>query len=410
MEKINQIINKKISREENKTIKLNNDINPISPIVSKLIFSKKTKNTNNNIKIPNYNPKYRKELIMAKIIISELQDKINTLKEEKKDIENQLNEAINTIQYIHSNYVSLTDKVDKVNQTIIVDSNNNEQKLLELKEQNDKLNEELSNKKEINKLQEEALNHKILLLTKKLENSEKELEMYKKENSEMKKIEINKNKINNENLILREDNVKLSNQYNDERKQLYKTIEEYKAIIKKLENENFILSSESKNKDIKLEKEREINSQYNNFYKNSIKEKNLDDKYTKLLTEIESYKNKNNELIEKYNKLMNEYDRLKNEHYNEKFELINEQNKYIQNLLLRIAPNPKLIEQIIDIHKEIVILEKQKLSNKLSNVLPKINKQINIFRNQLASLEDELINVDFGSSKSNIENSLSSSP
>ena len=347
---------------------------------------------------------------MAKIIISELQDKINTLKEEKKDIENQLNEAINTIQYIHSNYVSLTDKVDKVNQTIIVDSNNNEQKLLELKEQNDKLNEELSNKKEINKLQEEALNHKILLLTKKLENSEKELEMYKKENSEMKKIEINKNKINNENLILREDNVKLSNQYNDERKQLYKTIEEYKAIIKKLENENFILSSESKNKDIKLEKEREINSQYNNFYKNSIKEKNLDDKYTKLLTEIESYKNKNNELIEKYNKLMNEYDRLKNEHYNEKFELINEQNKYIQNLLLRIAPNPKLIEQIIDIHKEIVILEKQKLSNKLSNVLPKINKQINIFRNQLASLEDELINVDFGSSKSNIENSLSSSP
>ena len=77
---------------------------------------------------------------------------------------------------------------------------------------------------------------------------------------------------------------------------------------------------------------------------------------------------------------------------------------------MRIAPNPKLIEQIIDIHKEIVILEKQKLSNKLSNVLPKINKQINIFRNQLASLEDELINVDFGSSKSNIENSLSSSP
>ena len=50
-----------------------------------------------------------------------------------------------------------------------------------------------------------------------------------------------------------------------------------------------------------------------------------------------------------------------------------------------------------------------KNKSKITNILPKIEEQINIFKNHLNSLEDELINVDFGSSKSNSENSLSNS-
>ena len=35
----------------------------------------------------------------------------------------------------------------------------------------------------------------------------------------------------------------------------------------------------------------------------------------------------------------------------------------------------------------------------LKNILPKIDEQINTFKEQLQSLEDELISVDFGSSR-----------
>ena len=84
--------------------------------------------------------------------------------------------------------------------------------------------------------------------------------------------------------------------------------------------------------------------------------------------------------------------------------------------MLKITPNVKLIKQIIEINKEIIQLERQKIAinntnknnPKLNSILPKIDEQINIFKNHLNSLEDELINVDFGSSKSNIENSISS--
>jgi chromosome segregation ATPase len=255
---------------------------------------------------------------MAKIIISELQDKIDELNNEKKDLENQLNEALNTIKFLHSDYISLTDKFDKVNQTIIIDSNNNEkkfnEKINELKIKNDQLNDELLTKKEINKLQEEALNRKITLLTKKLEKTEEELESYKKRNEEIYKLEMNKNQINNENIILREDNIKIANKYNDDRKKFYKEIEEYKNKIKKLENENFILASELNDKRDMLEKEHKINFQFNKldkFLNNTIKEKNysyevINEKYTELFKKFENYKMENskekNDIMEKYNK------------------------------------------------------------------------------------------------------------
>jgi len=464
MDKINKDINSRIKLEDTFSSKNKSNINNLPVNYSNKTFNFVNHNSHlgsNIYDISNKNNNCRKELVMAKIIISELQDKIDELNNEKKDLENQLNEALNTIKFLHSDYISLTDKFDKVNQTIIIDSNNNEkkfnEKINELKIKNDQLNDELSTKKEINKLQEEALNRKINLLTKKLEKTEEELDSYKKRNEEIYKLEMNKNQINNENIILREDNIKISNKYNDDRKKFYKEIEEYKNKIKKLENENFILTSELNDKKDMLEKEHKINFQYNKldkFLNNTIQQKNnsyeaINEKYTELFKQFENYKNETskekNELMEKYDKLKNEYEikkkleeeyvqkintlneKIKNKNNNEvnddknmnnneEFEIVKEQKNYILNLLLKITPNVKLIKQIIEINKEIIQLERQKMTinnnnknnPKLNNILPKIDEQINIFKNHLASLEDELINVDFGSSKSNIENSVSS--
>ena len=465
MDKINKDINSRIKLEDTMSSKNKNNFNNLPVNYSNKTFN--YINHNNHIEhniydINNKKNNCRKELVMAKIIISELQDKIDELNIEKKDLENQLNEALNTIKFLHSDYISLTDKFDKVNQTIIIDSNNNEkkfnEKINELKVKNDQLNDELLTKKEINKLQEEALNRKITLLTKKLEKTEEELDSYKKKNEEIYKLEMNKNQINNENIILREDNIKISNKYNDDRKKFYKEIEEYKNKIKKLENENFILISELNDKKDMLEKEHKINFQYNKldkFLNNTIQKKNnsyevINEKYTKLFKEFENYKMENskekNKILEKYNKLKNEYEikkkleeeyiqkinalseKVKNKNNNEinneqnlinnneEFEIVKEQKNYILNLLLKITPNVKFIKQIIEINKEIIQLERQKIAinntnknnPKLNSILPKIDEQINIFKNHLTSLEDELINVDFGSSKSNIENSISS--
>ena len=464
MDKINKDINSRIKLEDTFSSKNKSNINNLPVNYSNKTFNFVNHNSHlgsNIYDISNKNNNFRKELVMAKIIISELQDKIDELINEKKDLENQLNEALNTIKFLHSDYISLTDKFDKVNQTIIIDSNNNEkkfnEKINELKIKNDQLNDELSTKKEINKLQEEALNRKINLLTKKLEKTEEELDSYKKQNEEIYKLEMNKNQINNENIILREDNIKISNKYNDDRKKFYKEIEEYKNKIKKLENENFILTSELNDKKDMLEKEHKINFQYNKldkFLNNTIQQKNnsyeaINEKYTELFKQFENYKNEaskeKNELMEKYDKLKNEFEikkkleeeyvqkinilneKIKNKNNNEvnddknlnnneEFEIVKEQKNYILNLLLKITPNVKLIKQIIEINKEIIQLERKKMTinntnknnPKLNNILPKIDEQINIFKNHLASLEDELINVDFGSSKSNIENSVSS--
>ena len=467
MDKINKSNNNKINLEENKinindfhytpsnysnkTFNFNIDQNKLQNLDAKI--KNKYITSNNN---------YRKELIMAKVIISELQDKLNEINKEKEIVENQLEDCLNTIKLLHSDYISLTDKFDKVNQTLLIDSNNNEKKInevenkiIELKTKNDQLNEELLTKQEINKLQEETLNRKITLLTKKLEKAEEELNNYKKRSKDIKKLEMNKNQINNENLELREDNIKITNKYNDEKIKFNEEIQEYKIQIKKLENENYILNKKLKEKIDLLENEKKLNLQYNkidNFFKDTekeIKEKNIsydliNEKYTYLINEFDKYKiqslKEKNELIEKNNDLKKENDKIKEEYQqiindlkekliinekinvindkdNEEFEIIKEEKKYILNLFLKIAPNAKLIQQIIDINKEIIILERQKMSiynnnkneSKLKNIVSKIEDQIKIFKNHLNSLEDELINVDLGSSKSNSDNSLSNS-
>ncbi len=367
------------------------------------IKSERKNSTNDN--------KYRKELIMAKVIISELQDSIEILKQEKNDLEIKLEETLNTLKFLHSDYISLTQKLDNVNQVIITDANNTEKnyenKIKELKLKNDELNEELNTKKEISKMQEEALEKKIALLEKKLEKTEEELNNTKKKWKYSISLEKNKDIMDKENFELREDNIKMSTKFNADIKRMRRELEEYKNMVKKLESENFLVKNElSENKNM-LEKEQKINEQkyqIDKYLNNDLETKN--DKYETIKKKYNILLNEKNELEQKYQQL-----KLKNNNsvFKEELEITKEQNKYILNLLLRITPNAKLIRQIVELNKEIIQLERKKIlimnnksqDNKIKNIVFKINDQIDTFKNNLSSLEDELINVDFGSSQEN---------
>ena len=367
------------------------------------IKSERKNSTNDN--------KYRKELIMAKVIISELQDSIEILKQEKNDLEIKLEETLNTLKFLHSDYISLTQKLDNVNQVIITDANNTEKnyenKIKELKLKNDELKEELNTKKEISKMQEEALEKKIALLEKKLEKTEEELNNTKKKWKYSISLEKNKDIMDKENFELREDNIKMSTKFNADIKRMRREVEEYKNIVKKLESENFLVKNELNENKNMLEKEQKINEQkyqIDKYLNNDLETKN--DKY-------ETIKKKYNILLKEKNELEQKYQQMKIKNNNsvikEELEITKEQNKYILNLLLRITPNAKLIRQIVELNKEIIQLERKKIlimnnksqDNKIKNIVFKINDQIDTFKNNLSSLEDELINVDFGSSQEN---------
>ena len=367
------------------------------------IKSERKNSTNEN--------KYRKELIMAKVIISELQDSIEILKQEKNDLEIKLEETLNTLKFLHSDYISLTQKLDNVNQVIITDANNTEKnyenKIKELKLKNDELNEELNTKKEISKMQEEALEKKIVLLEKKLEKTEEELNNKKKKWKYSISLEKNKDIMDKENFELREDNIKMSTKFNADIKRMRRELEEYKNMVKKLESENFLIKNELNENKNMLEKEQKINEQkyqIDKYLNNDLETKN--DKY-------ETIKKKYNILLKEKNELEQKYQQIKLKNNNsvikEELEITKEQNKYILNLLLRITPNAKLIRQIVELNKEIIQLERKKIlimnnknqDNKIKNIVFKINDQIDTFKNNLSSLEDELINVDFGSSQEN---------
>ena len=367
------------------------------------IKSERKNSTNDN--------KYRKELIMAKVIISELQDSIEILKQEKNDLEIKLEETLNTLKFLHSDYISLTQKLDNVNQVIITDANNTEKnyenKIKELKLKNDELKEELNTKKEISKMQEEALEKKIVLLEKKLEKTEEELNNTKKKWKYSINLEKNKDIMDKENFELREDNIKMSTKFNADIKRMRRELEEYKNMVKKLESENFLVKNELNENKNMLEKEQKINEQkyqIDKYLNNDLETKN--DKY-------EIIKKKYNILLKEKNELEQKYQQMKIKNNNsiikEELEITKEQNKYILNLLLRITPNAKLIRQIVELNKEIIQLERKKIlimnnknqDNKIKNIVFKINDQIDTFKNNLSSLEDELINVDFGSSQEN---------
>ena len=353
--------------------------------------------------------KYRKELIMAKVIISELQDTIEKLNQEKKELKEKLEENLNTIKIINSEYISMTQKFNETKEKMILEVNSKENdyenKIKELKMKIEELNEEIETKKGINKIKEEALEKKISLLEKKLEKTEEELIITKKSIKLNKNLEKNNEIIDKENNELREDNINLSNKFNEEIRKTWKELEYYKNIVKRLENENFLIKNELNENKIILEKEQKINWRKNQLDKNLNDDVEMRNKYISIKKQYDVLLKEKNELDKKYHqmKLGN-----KNSFYLEELELTKEQNKYILNLLLKITPNPKLIKQIIELNKEIIQLERKKISimntknqgDKLNNIKVNINEQINKFKNNLNSLETELIKLDFGSSYS----------
>ena len=530
MERINKLINDRLTLENND----NNNINIMSQINSDL---NKTSVSNNypqlKIKsIPYYkysdilpksnlnlssqipeNP-YRRQLIMAKIIISELQDNISNILLEKQQIENQLTDALNSIKSLHNDYISLTEKFSLVNNNMnLLNNNQNENKDNEetisnlenniknleklnsdLKSERKSLEEKIKTSEEMNKIQEEKFNYKIILLNKKIETLEYELKS-NKESFDINDIKEENKKLKKENISLREDNIELNNRYTNDKKKLILDIEKFKSKINLLESQNVNITADLKEKTILLEKEQRINEQYNTLdkhFNNSLQEKNisynnLNEQYLKLIQEfneykekteknlndcrikidelnkelndayelnddyknkINAYKNKIKELNEdkknydndfdinykgnsfkrrsqknnpnkendiKSNILSNENDKKinNNSDLEEKLYFSEKQKDYILSLLLKVTPNKKLIQEIIDLNLEILQMEKQKenIVKKmkenpyLKNILPKIDEQINNFREQLLSLEDELISVDFGSSRI-FENSI----
>ena len=523
MERINKLINDRLTLENND----NNNINIMSQINSDL---NKTSVSNNypqlKIKsIPYYkysdilpksnlnlssqipeNP-YRRQLIMAKIIISELQDNISNILLEKQQIENQLTDALNSIKSLHNDYISLTEKFSLVNNNMnLLNNNQNENKDNEetisnlenniknleklnsdLKSERKSLEEKIKTSEEMNKIQEEKFNYKIILLNKKIETLEYELKS-NKESFDINDIKEENKKLKKENISLREDNIELNNRYTNDKKKLILDIEKFKSKINLLESQNVNITADLKEKTILLEKEQRINEQYNTLdkhFNNSLQEKNisynnLNEQYLKLIQEFNEYKEKTEKnmndsriKIDELNKELNDAYELNDEYknkinaYKNKIKELNEDKKnydndfdinykgnsfkrrsqknnqkendiksnilsnendkkinnnsgleeklyfsekqkdYILSLLLKVTPNKKLIQEIIDLNLEILQMEKQKenIVKKmkenpyLKNILPKIDEQINNFREQLLSLEDELISVDFGSSR-----------
>ena len=123
MEQINKLIKERLVKEEN--INNTNSNNVLNTQLSESIINSPSKdqsilnqyfkytdinpNLNQNLNV-NSNNKYRRQLIMAKIVISELQDNISNILLEKQQIESQLNEALNSIKSLHNDYISLTEK------------------------------------------------------------------------------------------------------------------------------------------------------------------------------------------------------------------------------------------------------------------------------------------------------------
>jgi len=217
---------------------------------------------------------------------------------------------------------------------------------------------------------------------------------------------------------LQEKNISYNN-LNEQYLKLIQEFNEYKEKTEKNMNDSRIKIDEL-NKE--LNDAYELNDEYKNkinAYKNKIKELNEDKKNYDNDLDINykgnSFKrrsqknNPNKENDIKSNILSNENDKKinNNSDLEEKLFFSEKQKDYILSLLLKVTPNKKLIQEIIDLNLEILQMEKQKenIVKKmkenpyLKNILPKIDEQINNFREQLLSLEDELISVDFGSSR-----------
>ena len=384
------------------------------------ILPKSNLNLVNISKQTQENP-YRRQLVMAKIIISELQDNISNILMEKQQIENQLNEALNSIKSLHDDYITLTEKFSLVNNNINLlnktkDNNNNEEIITnlenkikqleamnsELKIENGNLKEKSKNSEEMNKIQEEKYNYKIVLLNKKIETLEYELKSHK-EVFTMNDIQEENKKLKKENISLREDNIELNNKYNNDKKKLILDIEKYKSKINLLESQNMNITADLKEKAILLEKEQRINEQYNTLdkhFNNSLQEKNisynnLNEQYIKLIKEFNEYKEKaellkedNKNKIDELNKELKDIYGL-NEEYKNKI-------SFYKNKIKGLNENKQNFDNDLDInYKGNYQRKSQTLSPNKDNDI-KINKYLSekdnndVINSNLASLEEKI--------------------
>ena len=251
MKQINKIIKDRLINEENLTeINQNNIIKtfpneninshknnlPQLPNFYKYseIYQNPYKNQNLNLNDISIN-NFRRQLIIAKIIISELQENNSNIMLKKKQLESNLNDALNSIKSLHNDYISLTEKFSLVNQNLNTENNNNiiednniygniiinlEKRIKEIEEEKNSLQakivdleKKLKNSDDLYKIQEEKYNYKIILLNKKLEMQEYEIKNYKNSkflSNDMTKIEEEeKKKLKDENLSLRQENIEL---------------------------------------------------------------------------------------------------------------------------------------------------------------------------------------------------------
>ena len=253
MERINKLINDRLTLENN-SYNDNDNINKMSPINSDLNktsippqlniksipyykYSDILQNSNLNLSSQIQENPYRRQLIMAKIIISELQDNISNILLEKQQIENQLTDALKSIKSLHNDYISLTEKFSVVNNNLNIlnnapNENKNNEEMISNLENNIKqlealnsdmklekktLEKKLKTSEEMNKIQEEKFNYKIILLNKKIETLEYELKS-NKETFEIDDIKEENKKLKKENISLREDNIELNNRYTNDKK------------------------------------------------------------------------------------------------------------------------------------------------------------------------------------------------
>ena len=396
-----------------------------------------------NINEKNLYQNYKRGLVIAKIIISELQDKNIYLTNHNSELEIQLNEALETIKSLHKDYINLTEKFSHVNQSFEENSNDSKMKKLEtekndLLEINNKLQKDLKESNEKYQININKLNDKILQLQNHINELEKKIEESERKNNDVdiEKLEIEITVLKGENSNLKKLNIELNNKYNSEINKLKLEIEKLKGQISLNENKIKTLSVEIKEKEIEYQKQVKLNEQYNTLdqqFTFSIQEKDknynmLNEQYSNLFNEYKVLKNqmeKNRiELEEKIKKYYNERNNLmqKVKEYkikltsqseknsslykkqnDNKYDLLLKQKDYIQGLLLRIHPNANLIQQIIELNKELIQLEFQKFDiakkiageNNSNLTVKKIDKQINLFKLHLKKLEEELA-IDLG--------------
>ena len=411
----------------------NNNITNITPNLSQnSIFQKKSL--------------YRKELVIAKIIISELQEKIKEKNIQNGELENQLNEALETIKNLHKDYCLLTDRFSQVNQSMTV-TNENENKIKKiedekenikkknenLEKEKEKLKKEFEEQSEIYKINIGKLNEKIGEMQKHLDEVEEQMEKSKDNYDKgiVENLSKEKNELIQENFDLKNEIIKLKKDFQVENKKSTLEIENLKNSLSLLESKNHTLNVEIKEKDIQLQKQEKFIEQYNILdqqFSFSIKEKDknynlLNEQYTNLYSEYKNLKNKNEkekrDFIEKEkfyeNEKKNMSEKIKDlklkiakisnsnkdkkiQNFPENYEILKKQKEYIEKLLFKTHPNGNLIKQIVELNADVVQLEfqKEKVEKKMEGnenspeIINKIEKQINIFKTHLNKLEVEL--------------------